>query len=169
MTGSITDPSPILPVTDPSQLPAVPEAEQEPETTKQSGVQTLDWFNGGASLLSKNKSIKIYDTKTGTSWSAKYINGANHADIIPASSSDATLLKNKKIIGSYERRPVVVTIAGTQYAGSMYAVGHGSTNYCSYFKGVMCIHFTGSKTHGTKKVDTAHQNAITEAMKAGAK
>ena len=157
------------PITDPSQIPAITGQEQaKPSSSSvQTGVQTLDWFSGGASLLNSNKSIKIYDTKTGTSWNAKYINGANHADVIPASQSDATLIKNKKITGSYERRPVVVTIAGTQYAGSMYAVGHGSTSYCSYFKGVMCIHFTGSKTHGTKKVDTAHQNAIAEALKVG--
>lgn len=135
--------------------------------TSSGGTQTLDWFNGGLDLLKANKNIQIYDTKAGTTWSAKYINGANHADIIPASKADADLIKSKKITGSYERRPVVVTIAGTKYAGSMYAVGHGSTSYCNYFKGVMCIHFTGSMTHGSKKVDTAHQNAISEALKSG--
>jgi len=148
---------------DPSQLPGA--LEEEP--IKASGVQALDWFKGGADLLKNNKNLRIFDTKTGTSWNARYINGANHADIIPASQSDATLIKNKKITGSYERRPVVVTIGGTQYAGSMYAIGHGSTSYCSYFKGVMCIHFTGSMTHGTKKVDAGHQNAISEALKSG--
>ena len=65
------------------------------------------------------------------------------------------------------RRPVLVTINGVQYAGSMYAVGHGETSYCSYFKGVMCIHFTGSQTHGSQKVDADHQNAIKDALQYG--
>lgn len=141
---------------------------QPPTTTTQNtsasgGVNTLDWFSVGFDLINANKNITIYDTQTGTTWNAKYINGKNHADIIPASSGDATLIANKKITGSYVRRPVVVTIAGAKYAGSMYAVGHGSKSYCNYFKGVMCIHFTGSKTHSSNKVDKDHQAAIQQA------
>lgn len=135
------------------------------ESTSSGGVNTLDWFNVGFDLINKNKSITIYDKNTGTTWKAKYINGKNHADIVPASSEDAKLIKSKKITGSYVRRPVVVTIAGTKYAGSMYAVGHGSKSYVSYFKGVMCIHFTGSKTHSSNKVDKNHQAAIQQALK----
>ena len=33
------------------------------------------------------------------------------------------------------------------------------------FDGHFCIHFYGSKTHGTKKVDAMHQNCVAEAMK----
>ena len=33
------------------------------------------------------------------------------------------------------------------------------------FDGHFCIHFYGSKTHGTKKVDEMHQNCVAEAMK----
>lgn len=135
------------------------------DTPSSSATKTLDWYADGYALINANKSIKIYDIKTGISWSATYINGANHADIIPASVADAQKLINNKITGDYVRRPVLVTIAGTQYAGSMYAVGHGDKSYCNYFKGVMCIHFTGSQTHGTKRVDSDHQNAIQEALK----
>lgn len=128
-------------------------------------TQTLDWFNGGNELINTYKNLTVYDVKTGVTWKATYINGANHADIIPASEGDAVLLTNNQITGDYVRRPVVVTINGARYAGSMYAEGHGSTNYCTYFKGVMCIHFTGSMTHGSQKVDADHQAAIQEAMK----
>lgn len=128
------------------------------------GVQSLDWFNGGQDLLNSNKNISIYDINAGITWSAKYINGKNHADIIPASQADADKISANKITGSYVRRPVIVTIGGVQYAGSMYAVGHGETSYCKYFTGVMCVHFTGSKTHGSQKVDSDHQSAISEAL-----
>lgn len=132
-----------------------------------SGVQTLDWYSVGFDLINANKSITVKDLNTGVTWSGTYINGKNHADVIPASSSDAQKLSSNSITGSYVRRPVVVTIGGTQYAGSMYAVGHGETNYCDYFKGVMCIHFTGSQTHGSGKVDSDHQNAIKDALNGG--
>ena len=128
-------------------------------------TQSLDWFGAGYKLINANKGITVFDIKTGVTWSARYINGANHADVIPASEADATKLKANKITGSYERRPVIVTIAGQKYAGSMYAVGHGTTSYCSYFSGVMCIHFTNSKTHGSDNVDSDHQAAIGEALK----
>ncbi len=129
------------------------------------GIQSLDWFGVGFDLINQHKSVQILDINTGVNWSATYINGKNHADIIPASAADAETIARNSITGSYVRRPVVVTINGTRYAGSMYAIGHGETSYCNYFKGVMCIHFTGSQTHGSKQVDTDHQTAINEALK----
>lgn len=132
--------------------------------TASSKTQSLDWFSEGYSLISANRNITIYDLNSGVVWNARYINGSSHADIIPASLSDTQKITSSKIVGSYVRRPVIVTIAGVDYAGSMYAVSHGETSYCDYFKGVMCIHFTGSQTHGTKKVDADHQNAIKTAL-----
>ena len=131
---------------------------------KGSQSKTLDWFSKGKNLIRSNRNIKIYDINTGTTWDAKYINGSNHADIIPASAADAKKITSNKIEGSYMRRPVIATIAGTNYAGSMYAVAHGETNYCDYFNGVMCLHFTGSQTHSSQKVDADHQKAIEIAL-----
>lgn len=145
--------------------PAVAVPPEMPVADPNAPTQALDWFATGYDLINKHKDISIMDVKTGVTWRAKYINGRNHADIIPASADDATLLTKNNITGDYVRRPVVVTINGQKYAGSMYAEGHGDTSYCSYFKGVMCIHFTGSKTHGTQKVDSDHQTAVQEALK----
>ncbi|MDR0897954.1 MAG: SH3 domain-containing protein [Oscillospiraceae bacterium] len=131
------------------------------------GTKELEWFEGGMELIKQYPYVTVFDTKTGKTWSARYINGSNHADIVPASASDARALVANNITGSYIRRPVIVTINGQDYAGSMYAVGHGTTNYVSYFSGVMCIHFTGSKTHGSDNVDKDHQNAIKDALNYG--
>ncbi len=136
-------------------------------TTGTGTTQSLDWFTTGYTLINANKNVTIYDINSGITWNARYINGANHADIIPASKADATKLTANSIVGSYVRRPVIVTIAGQKFAGSMYARGHGETNYCDYFAGVMCIHFTGSKTHGTNNVDADHQAAIQAAINSG--
>lgn len=139
------------------------------DVTLPSGTtKTLDWFGAqGQALLTANPSLTIYDVTSGVTWSAKYINGKNHADIIPASAVEASKLTTANIIGSYVRRPVIVSVNGEKYAGSMYAVGHGETSYCDYFKGVMCIHFTGSMTHGSAKVDDDHQSAIQSALTSG--
>lgn len=126
-------------------------------------TQKLDWYSTGNALINSNKSIQVFDINSQVTWNATYINGSNHADVVPATKADADKLKANGIIGDYVRRPVIVTIAGQKYAGSMYAVGHGEKNYVSFFSGVMCIHFTGSKTHGTDKVDKDHQNAIDQA------
>ena len=128
--------------------------------------KSLDWYNEGRRLIRNNNNIAIYDINTGITWNAQYINGSNHADVIPLSAADARKIASHKIVGNSARRPVIATIAGVNYAGSMYAVAHGKTNYCSYFNGVMCLHFTGSKTHGTQKIDNAHQKAIKTALRA---
>ncbi|MCL1796337.1 MAG: SH3 domain-containing protein, partial [Clostridia bacterium] len=125
---------------------------------------TLDWFAIGNSLLGANKNIQIFDIQAQITWNATFIHGENHADVVPASKTDADKLKANNITGSYVRRPVIVTIGGQKYAGSMYAVGHGSTSYVNYFSGVMCIHFTGSRTHGSNNVDPDHQKAIQDAL-----
>ena len=147
---------------------AVADAKQNPSRTansKELRPKSLDWYSEGKRLIWKNKNIAIYDINTGITWHAKYINGSNHADIIPASAADARKVASNKIVGNSARRPVIATIAGRNYAGSMYAVAHGKTNYCNYFSGVMCLHFTGSKTHRTQKVDSAHQKAINTSLR----
>lgn len=127
-------------------------------------TSALDWFTTGKDLLAANKNIQIYDIKSGVTWNALYVEGGNHADVVPATAADAQKLKAGNVTGSYVRRPVIVTIGGAKYAGSMYAVGHGSENFVSFFSGVMCLHFTGSKTHGSGNVDADHQTAIQEAL-----
>ena len=162
--------TPVTPVVSPITSPTIYETESM-RATETSQVKmasskpvSLDWFSTGQSLIKQNQNISIYDLNTGVVWNAKYINGSNHADVIPASANDTKKITSSKITGSYIRRPVIVTIAGTEYAGSMYAVGHGETSYCDHFDGVMCLHFTGSQTHGTKRVDEDHQNAIQVAL-----
>lgn len=154
-------------ISNPNSGVVIVEPGQGTGTGTSSGVQSLDWYGVGFDLINKYKNITVRDLNTGVTWNAKYINGKNHADVIPASESDLQKLTANNITGDYVRRPVVVTINGTSYAGSMYAVGHGDTSYCNYFSGVMCIHFTGSQTHGSQKVDSDHQNAIQQALQNG--
>ena len=64
----------------------------------------------------------------------------------------------------WERRPVWVTVNGRSVAGSVYGVPHnypaGDTIPDNDFYGQFCVHFVGSTTHSTARVDAGHQAAI---------
>ena len=129
-------------------------------------TERLNWFNGGDRKIPKGATFKVKDIKTGKVFTVKRWSGANHIDAEPASASDTAIMK--KIYGhwSWKRRPVLVKYNGHVYAGSMNGIPHGTQTISgNNFDGHFCIHFYGSKTHGSKKVDAMHQNCVAEAMK----
>ena len=119
--------------------------------------------------------VKVYDVKTGLIWRARRWSGGNHADIEPASATDTAILckiygvKNAAQIESknlWQRRPCLITIGTHTYACSLYGIPHGTnTVKNNNMNGQICLHFTGSKTHGTSRVDSYHQAAIEYAWK----
>ncbi|MFS8501624.1 MAG: hypothetical protein FWJ59_07465, partial [Caldicoprobacter sp.] len=57
--------------------------------------------------------------------------------------------------------PIIVQVNGKKMAASMNGMPHGgSTIANNNFAGHFCIHFYGSRTHGTNRVDPEHQAAI---------
>ena len=134
--------------------------------SKGTTTERLNWFNGGSKKIPKGATFKVKDIRTGRVFTAKRWSGANHIDAEPLTSSDTSTMK--KIYGhwSWKRRPVLVKYNGHVYAASMNGMPHGTqTIKGNYFEGHFCIHFYGSKTHGTKKVDSMHQSCVAEAMK----
>lgn len=130
------------------------------------GTEKLNWFNGGTNKIPKGATFKVKDIKTGKVFTVKRWSGGNHIDAEPASASDTAIMK--KIYGhwSWRRRPVLVKYNGHVYAASMNGMPHGTqTVKRNNFEGHFCIHFSGSKTHGSKKVDSMHQNCVKEALK----
>ena len=129
-------------------------------------TERLNWFNGGSNKIPKHATFKIKDIKTGKVFTVKRWSGANHIDAEPASASDTAIMKSIYGHWSWKRRPVLVKYNGHVYAGSMNGMPHGTqTIKGNNFDGHFCIHFYGSKTHGSKKVDSMHQNCVAEAMK----
>ena len=131
-------------------------------------TQNLKWYNTGKNLFKRNSTIVVKDVKTGKKWNCKVMYGTNHLDVEPLTKSDTNTMK--AVYGgsiNYKRRAVLVLYKNKVYAGSMYGVPHGEETITNNgFKGQFCIHFTGSKTHGSDKVDTDHQAAIQTALKA---
>jgi len=141
------------------------EAEKEP-TYK---TENLDWFKNGYKVFPKRAIIEIKDVRTGLVFKAQVLYGTNHLDAEPLTKADtATLLKiNGGVDFSWRRRPMLVKYNGHVYASSIYSEPHGDQTITdNNFDGQFCLHFYGSKTHGTGEVKQDHQECIAEALKA---
>ncbi len=137
-------------------------------------AEKIDWWTGGINeLWEKGKNYKIYDVYTGIVWWAHRWSGGYHVDAEPLTAADTARLckcygvtASSEITSSkhYQRRPCLVTIGTRTFACSLYGVPHnypeGDTISTNDFKGQLCIHFTNSWTHGSKKVDSLHTEAI---------
>ena len=131
-----------------------------------STTERLNWFNGGSSKIPKGATFKVKDIKTGKIFTVKRWSGGNHIDAEPATASDTAVMKSIYGHWSWKRRPVLVKYNGHVYAASMNGMPHGTQTISgNNFDGHFCIHFYGSKTHGSKKVDAMHQSCVAEAMK----
>ena len=131
-------------------------------------TEQLDWFNGGANVIPRGATFTVKDVLTGKTFRCKRLYGANHMDTEPLNAEATATIK--QLYGgnwSWKRRAVLVMYNGHVYAGSMNGMPHGNCRIKNNnFDGHFCIHFTGSKTHGSKKVDGAHQKAVKRALRA---
>lgn len=138
------------------------------ESAKKTVVES-DWFTGDIEkVFARGTTATITDVKTGISWREQRRGGYNHADVQPVSAEDTA--KFKKAIGgswTWSRRAIWVSVGGKTYAASMNCMPHGDGAIKDNdFDGHHCIHFTNSRTHGSNRVDSAHQAAIKQALAA---
>lgn len=132
---------------------------------KQIKTESLKWF-GNENTIPKGATVTIKDVRTGKTFQAVRWSGSNHMDTEPASKEDTAVMKS--IYGgswSWKRRPILVKYNGHIYAASMNGMPHGTSTISNGFDGHFCVHFTGSKTHETDKVDSSHQSCVETAMK----
>ena len=142
-------------------------------SSSESGGKVIlsDWFKGEvASVFARGDEATVTDVKTGLKFKATRTGGYYHADAQPSSSSETKIMY--QIYGNkwqWTRRAVWVTVDGKTYAASMNGMPHGETDVISgnNFDGCFCIHFLNSKTHAGDRVDSAHQDCVQEAYKAG--
>ena len=128
-------------------------------------TESLKWF-GNEDTIPKGATVSIKDCYTGKVFKAVRWSGANHMDTEPASKEDTAIIK--EIYGgswSWRRRPILVKYDGHVYAASMNGMPHGTSTIDNGFDGHFCVHFTGSKTHETDRVDEDHQSCVKTALK----
>lgn len=140
----------------------VPSARNAPSRGERPRVEVLNWEE--ASRVFKTTATVI-DVRTGLSFQVKRRGGHFHADSEPITAEDTATMK--RVFGgqwSWERRPIIVEIGGRRIAASMNGMPHGGqwvkTNG---FPGHFCIHFAGSRLHGSGRVDLEHQACVREA------
>jgi len=128
-------------------------------------VVSLDWFEVVDTFFEKYVTVRVIDVKTKKQYYVKRTGGYNHADVEPIDEANMKIFKS--VYGgtwSWTRRPAWVEINGVFVAASINGMPHGYSLIDNGQGGHTCIHFLNSKTHGTKRVDEAHQSAIQEAL-----
>lgn len=130
-------------------------------------VELVGWFDGGRDILDKGEYAHIYDIGTGISVKVKCMYGTNHADLEPATASDAAKLK--KIAGgsySWDSRAVILRADGRYVAAAINTMPHGDQTITNnHYDGQFCLHMLGSKTHGSDSIHEDHQSSIKRAYK----
>ena len=126
-------------------------------------VSNLNWFDTVNTMFKTYQKTRVIDINSGLTYYVYRNGGHNHADVEPIDMDNTAIFK--QIYGgvwSWARRPVWVELGdGNFVAASINGYPHGK----SYIQntgmdGHTCIHFLLSKTHGTKRVDEAHQQAV---------
>lgn len=117
-------------------------------------------------LFPKYSKATVIDFDTGLSFRVQRRGGTNHADIQPLTADDTTVMKaiyDGK--WSWQRKAVIVQLDnGRRIAASMNGMPHGGGSIKNNnFNGHSCIHFRDSKTHGSRKVNMAHQIMVWKA------
>lgn len=150
----------------------------------------IPWF-GQAEKIFKNGAVAtITDVDTGLQYRIKRICGYNHADVETLTAEDTRiLLKTYGGQWSWQRRAVIVNVNGVEMAASIAAMPHAGREDQPYGKivswrsggygkganldgvknnnmsGVVDLHFYQSKTHGSNRVEPAHQRMVLKAAK----
>lgn len=127
--------------------------------------EAADWWTDVQYVFTRGSVATVTDVETGISYNVRRKGGTNHADCEPLTAADTA--KMKQIYGgqwSWARRAVIVSVNGRVFAASQNGMPHGLYDiYNNNFDGHFCIHFKNSRTHGTNKVDAAHQAAVMRA------
>lgn len=146
----------------------LPEIKQEhlaqPESNTIYG-EFLTWEEA-RQYFNKYSSATVIDLDTGQQFNVQRRGGSNHADVQPLTAEDTATMKaiyNGK--WSWKRRAVIVELEnGRKIAASMNGMPHGRGAIVgNNFNGHSCIHFRNSTTHGSRKVDLAHQMMVWKA------
>lgn len=129
-------------------------------------VTKLDWFDVVDNFFTKyTLTARVIDVQTKKSYYVRRVGGYYHADIQPITAGDTAIMKSIYANEwSWTRRPVWIEIKGSYVAASINGMPHGySLIEGNNMDGHTCIHFLNSMTHGTKRVDEAHQAAVAAA------
>ncbi len=128
------------------------------EASSQYYGKLVTWEEG-RQVIGMKGIFTVVDLETGLTFRAQRRAGSTHADVQPLTLQDTAVMK--RIYGgrwTWKRRAILVRKDGHSLAASMHGMPHGGDGIPGNgFSGHFCIHFLGSRTHGSGEVDPDHQ------------
>ena len=124
-----------------------------------------NWFDFVNEYFEKYTIAQVIDVDTLITYTVKRVGGYNHADVEPISVEDtAKMYSIYDNEWSWVRRAVWVKYGDRYIAASINGYPHSyDLVEDNDMTGHTCIHFLMSRTHGTNRVDEAHQAAVEKA------
>ena len=124
-----------------------------------------NWFDFVNEYFEKYTTAQVIDVDTLITYTVKRVGGYNHADVEPISVKDtAKMYSIYDNEWSWVRRAVWVKYGDRYIAASINGYPHSyDLVEDNDMTGHTCIHFLMSRTHGTNRVDEAHQAAVEKA------
>jgi hypothetical protein len=129
-------------------------------------IEVLPWEIANQ-ILPNGTIFTVIDVETGLQFRVQRRAGNKHADVQPLTRRDTQIMK--KIYNgrwSWNRRAIIALVDDQMIAASMHGMPHGAGALKNGFPGHFCIHFWGSTTHRSGKMDLAHKLMV---LKAGGK
>lgn len=126
-------------------------------------VEMLPW-NEVNEILPKYSNFTVIDVETRKHFNVQRRAGTYHADVQPLTSQDTKMMKS--IFNgqwTWKRRAILILSEDRLIAASMHGMPHGAGALKNNFPGHFCIHFFGSITHRSNKMDLSHLLMILKA------
>lgn len=120
-------------------------------------IELLPWEKANTQVPRYAK-FTVIDIDTNKQFRVQRRAGSQHADVQPLTKKDTKIMKG--IYGgnwSWKRRAILVLYEDRLIAASMHGMPHGAGALENDFPGHFCIHFIGSTTHRTDKMDLSHK------------
>jgi hypothetical protein len=126
-------------------------------------IKVLPWEIANQ-ILPNGTIFTVIDVETGLQFRVQRRAGNKHADVQPLTRRDTQIMK--KIYNgrwSWNRRAIIALVDDQMIAASMHGMPHGAGAIKNGFPGHFCIHFWGSTTHRSGKIDPSHKLMILKA------
>ncbi|PKG24015.1 hypothetical protein [Niallia nealsonii] len=148
-----------------SQVQDVIYAEEENKEDFSFGydIQLLPWIEADK-IVPRYSKFTILDIESKKIFHVQRRAGSQHADVQPLTKEDTKILKEiYHGKWSWKRRAIIVLANDQWLAASMHGMPHGAGALNNNFPGHFCVHFLGSTTHKSDKMDKSHMLMVYKA------
>lgn len=126
-------------------------------------IELLPWTEADK-IVPRYSKFTILDIESKKIFHVQRRAGSQHADVQPLTPEDTKILKEiYHGKWSWKRRAIIVLANDQWIAASMHGMPHGAGALNNNFPGHFCVHFLGSTTHKSDKMDISHMLMVYKA------